>query len=41
MELTEKQIEALEEMITRRMENTGEDRETACWHIRSYISQLM
>ena len=39
--LTDQQIQALEDMITRRMENTGEDRETAVWHIRSYLSCMI
>ena len=28
-----------EDMITRRMENTGEDRRTACMAIKKYICQ--
>ena len=40
-DLTEEQINALEAMITRRMENTGEDREYAVWHIRSYLQCMV
>jgi len=39
--LTDQQIDALEDMISRRMENTGEDRETAVWHIRAYLSSMV
>jgi predicted component of viral defense system (DUF524 family) len=39
--LTDAQIEALEDMINRRIENTGEDRETAVWNIRSYLSAMI
>ena len=41
MKLTQEQINAIEDMIARRMENTGEDRETACRHICSYLSSRM
>jgi predicted component of viral defense system (DUF524 family) len=39
--LTDAQIEALEDMINRRIENTGEDRKTAVWNIRSYLSAMI
>jgi hypothetical protein len=39
--LTDAQIEALEDMINRRIENTGEDRETAVWNIRSYLLAMI
>ena len=41
MELTQEQIDALEDMISRRMENTGEDRETAVYHIRTVLSSML
>jgi len=40
-ELNETQIKALEDMISRRMENTQETRKEACEHIAQYISQTI
>lgn len=38
MELTQEQIDALEGMIKRRMDNTNETREQACAHIADYLN---
>jgi hypothetical protein len=38
-ELTNEQIAALEEMIARRMDNTGETREQACGHIENFLRE--
>ena len=40
-ELTKEQINAIEGMIARRMENTNESREEACNHIASYLKKLV
>ena len=37
--LTEEQITAIEEMIDRRMDNTGESREQACKHIADWLRE--
>ena len=37
MELTEQQIKLLEDMIQRRITNTGESREQASKHISAYL----
>jgi len=37
-ELTDEQKEAIEQMIARRIENTGETRKQACSHILSYLT---
>ena len=37
--LTREQILIIEDMVYRRMENTGEDHATASAHIRYYLSQ--
>ena len=37
--MTNEQKLILEDMISRRIENTGEDRRTACIHIQKYICQ--
>ena len=36
--LTKPQIDALEDMIKRRIDNTGESRKEACEHIRNYLT---
>lgn len=36
-ELTKEQVDALEGMIKRRVDNTGESRKEACDHIRNYF----
>ena len=40
MKLTNEQIADLEDMITRRMKNTGENREQASEHIAKYLMKL-
>lgn len=37
--ITEQQIKALEDMISRRMENTGESRKEASQHITNYLAK--
>ena len=37
-DLTKQQIDAIEEMIARRMSNTGESRAEACAHIYNYLT---
>ena len=39
--MTQEQINALEDMIARRMENTGEDRAAAAAHIQAYLESLL
>ena len=39
--LTKQQIDYLEEMIQRRMENTGESRDESCEHITNYLKGLI
>ena len=36
-ELTQQQIDGIEGMISRRIENAGETREQACAHILNYL----
>jgi hypothetical protein len=38
-DLTKEQVAAIEDMIGRRMENTGETREQACEHIANYLTR--
>ena len=38
--LTPQQIKAVEDMIARRMDNTGETRKQACDHILNYLTQF-
>ena len=40
-DLTQEQIDAIEGMIARRMENTDESREEACTHIANYLKKLL
>lgn len=40
MELTKEQIDGIEGMISRRIENAGETREQACAHILNYLTSL-
>jgi len=37
-DLTKKQQDAIEQMIARRIKNTGETRQQACSHILSYLT---
>lgn len=41
MELTNEQKLALEDMISRRMEHTGEDRRTACMEVNKYFVRAL
>ena len=40
-ELTQKQIDAIEGMIKRRIDNTDETREEACAHILAYLKRQL
>lgn len=40
-ELTPEQIDALEDMIARRMANTGETRREACTHIARFFEKRL
>jgi len=39
-ELTQEQIDAVEGMVSRRMENTSETRAEACEHISAYLLKV-
>ena len=39
MKLTPEQIAAIDQMVLRRMDNTGEDHVTASAHIRLYLEE--
>ena len=39
--LTREQVAALDEMVARRMENTGESRDESCLHITNYLKDLL
>ena len=40
IKLTKEQIDAVEGMVSRRMENTSETREEACAHISDYLLKI-
>ncbi len=41
IELTQEQINGIEGMISRRIENAGETREQACSHILNYLQSRL
>ena len=41
MEFTNEQKLVLEDMVSRRMENTGEDRRTACMEVNKYFIRAL